>query len=171
LHSALRPPESTSEADGDQTSDLEQAAVTATGVVNVSSGRPVPGVARKPFIGRGTRWSLDDRNGQSCDLCHSRSKQLVAGRNGCLNARAMLQANDALSLNSGPILMLKEAVKKAGTRACSELSLSRRSCEQEALGAHCLGPVDDVGRPTSCRKISPLSAPRPVVARLGLFLA
>jgi hypothetical protein len=36
----LQPPESTSEADGDQTSDLEQDAVTATGVVNVSSSRP-----------------------------------------------------------------------------------------------------------------------------------
>ena len=29
--------------------------------------------------------------------------------------------------------MLKEAIKKAGMRACHELSLSRRSCEQEAL--------------------------------------
>src|ERR1700694_745217 len=31
------------------------------------------------------------------------------------------------------MLVLKEAVKKAGTRACGELSLSRRACEQEAL--------------------------------------
>ena len=61
--------------------------------------------------------------------------------NGCLNARATLQANDALRPNSGPIPMLKEAVKMARTRACSELSLSRRSCEQEALGAHCLVQV------------------------------